>query len=76
MPETAVIQEAADVTEAMIAAACEECCAWWGDSPIDWEELLDRLEAVRRDWDFGDSLLTPAIRKLQRAVRQHRREEH
>jgi hypothetical protein len=46
---------------------------WYDDGPIDWEAALLSFEHGT-SWDFGTTMDSPAIRKLQRMVRQHRAE--
>lgn len=67
------IIEAADVDDALIDEAIEAVEGWTPEGErVDWEDIIARLEDETRD--FGDSMLSPAILKIQRAVRQHRRE--
>ena len=53
---------------------------WYEDSGIDWEDALKRVEGVRGmhptlgELDFGDSMISPTVLKLQRKVRAIRRE--
>jgi hypothetical protein len=44
---------------------------WYADTPrIDWEDFLDRLE--RYDIDLGDSMESPAIKRIKAIVRDLR----
>ena len=69
-----VIVNAADVTPDVIEAAIELTDDWYADERVDWEEALLRLEKYH-DWDLGESMESPAIKKIQREVRAHRRAE-
>ena len=42
------------------------------DSRVDWEDFIDRLERST-DWDFGKTMDSPDIRRLQRHIRAYRR---
>lgn len=73
------IETASDVTPEILKAA-EQCFDAWfdNDQPIDWESFLDRLAdphghagAGRFDFDEYDN---PAIRKIQRHIREYRKE--
>lgn len=44
---------------------------WYANEPrIDWDDFLDRLEG--RGFDLGDSLTSPAIRRIKEIVRSFR----
>lgn len=74
MSDRIMILAAADVTEAFVERFYEAAIeGWYDESAVDWEDALDRFEGGT-DYDFGDSLLSPAITKLQREVRRIRRE--
>lgn len=62
-----------DVTEEVLEAAEDICCSWYADERIDWEDFIDRLER-ETGGDFGDSMLSPAIKAIQRHIRAHRNE--
>lgn len=63
-----------DITEAFADDFYENVIdGRYEDSPIDWEEAINRYERYT-DVDFGDSLTSPAIDKLKRAVRRIRAE--
>jgi hypothetical protein len=72
------VTAADDVPQELLDYAVESADSWFGDGPIDWERLLDRLDG----WEFPDGLLadfgddtdTPAIRKIKAYVRKVRRE--
>lgn len=70
------LESAEDVTPRVLEAA-EETAEWWGeDEKIDWERFIDRLaESGSHDnppWDI-ESYDNPAVRKIQRHIRAHRR---
>ena len=65
---------AQDVTAELVDAFYQDAIdGWYDDGPVDWEEALDRFEGGT-EYDFGDSMLSPAITKLKREVRRHRRD--
>lgn len=69
--------EAADVTDEVIEYTVELVDAEYGDSPIDWQHIVDdRLDGMyladNRTLNLGDQYDTPAIRKVQREVRKIR----
>jgi hypothetical protein len=71
-PQQTTLITAADVTDDVIAAAIEVFEMWHDDGePIDWYMFFDRLELTYRllivDLDSA------ASRKIQRAVRDHRK---
>lgn len=44
---------------------------WYAEAPrIDWEDFLDRLE--KRGYDLGDSMLSPAIERIKKIVKELR----
>ncbi len=62
----------ADVTEAFVERFYDSCIdSWYEEGPIDWEDAIDRAERAFPEftWEGPDFWLQPAIRKLQRAVR-------
>lgn len=70
-----LIVEAADVTDAIIEQAIDTADGFFGSGPVDWENLIDRMESVGVDGlCFGDDWDSPAIRKIKREVRAARRE--
>ena len=74
MTNTRLIERAEDVTTAIIERAIEIADGWYQDRPIDWEDLLFRLEEHLPDVDFGLEIDTPAIRRIKREVRGVRSE--
>lgn len=70
------IIEVSDVTEEVLDAAdyAEE---WFVDEPIDWEDFLKYMESRQLSdgtWiDMGNSMDSPAIRKIKRHIRDLRR---
>lgn len=46
---------------------------WFSEGPIDWEDFLDRLEKGST-YDLGDSLDSPAIRRIKAIVRELRQQ--
>lgn len=67
-------REAADVTDEIIEMAYGYCDAPMGGHMLSWEEVWDRTDGARLDngqrLDWGNSLDTPAMRKVQREVRR------
>jgi hypothetical protein len=62
------IREPGDVTEAHIEEAAEMRDGIYGGVPLDWHEVIYKLETLDEDW--GDSMESPAIKHLQREVRK------
>jgi hypothetical protein len=71
MPE---ITKAEHVTEAVLDEVWSIVEGWYLNSPIDWEDVYARIEKYNDDIDFGTEIDTPAMRKIQRIVRQWKRE--
>ena len=73
MKEPLIIKEASDVTSDCLEAA-EGIFEGWYDNdgePIDWIGFLDRLEG----WGYcATEVDSPAVRKIQRHIRNFRRE--
>lgn len=44
---------------------------WYAEGRVDWGDFLDRLEE-RTDYDLGDSLDSPLIRRVKKHVREYR----
>lgn len=71
------IHDAADVTDEIIELAHGIVDGWYPEGKIDWTDFLERLE--RRTLDNGDTIdlgtdwQSPAIRKIQREIREYRR---
>ena len=64
---------AEDITEGFVEWFYDSAIdGWYDDGPVDWEEVIDRAEDYEHD--FGDSMLSPAILKIQRECRRIRRE--
>jgi hypothetical protein len=63
------IVTADDVTPAILERAEQIYSGWYaGDNGrVDWEDFIYRLE--ESDEDFGASMLSPAIKKIQRHIR-------
>ena len=70
-----LITETADVTDDIVDYAIDTADGFFPPGePIDWSDLIDRMESVGADGlNFGNSMESPAIRKIQRAVREARR---
>lgn len=70
-------KEAKDVTPELIKMA-EEVSDYWftEDGPIDWEDFIDRLSVVmdQEGWVEFREYDSPAIRKIQRHIREYRRD--
>lgn len=74
------ITAAEDVIEEILDLAQEVEEAWFADEPnIDWESFWDRLDGYTvpgyedREIDLGSEMDSPAMRKIQRHVRDLRR---
>lgn len=70
-------ESAADVSDEILDFAVETTDAWFPEGPIDWESVWDRMEGYilldKTSLSMGDKLDTPAMRKIQRVVREQRR---
>lgn len=65
------IKEASDVTPEMIEEAADMRSGLYGGYRLGWGEIVDRLETSDTDW--GSSMESPAIKHLQRSVRERLR---
>lgn len=72
MSEYKEIREPGDVTQAHIEEAAEMREGIYGGVPLDWQEVIDRLETSDEDW--GSSMESSAIKYLQKEVRKLLRE--
>jgi hypothetical protein len=61
------IRFAGDVTDDHVAEAKDMRDGLYGDGPLPWDEVIDRIEAADEDW--GDSMESKAIKELKRRVR-------
>lgn len=72
------VRTAEDVTEDVIEGAWGIIEGWYMDTPIDWEDVWDRLESTPlRGWakpDLGGTIGTPAMKKIQREMKKRKRE--
>ncbi len=66
---TVATAEDADSIREDIESVHDGCYA---EGPIDWDDFLYRLEGSA--YDLGDSLLSPAIRRIKAIVRELRRQ--
>lgn len=68
--------EAEDVTDEMIGLVRDVVDGWYQDSPIDWEDVWDRVDGAEladgTRLDLGSDMLTPALRRLRREARRPR----
>lgn len=77
--EMKILRTAADVTPQMLTHAENTADSWFSDAdePIDWEQFIDRFADPAGHSPAGafdiDSYDNPAIRKIQRHVRTHRK---
>jgi len=46
---------------------------WYSEGPIDWDDFLWRLEGAM--YDLGESMSSPAIRRIKAIVRELRRQQ-
>ncbi len=44
---------------------------WYAEGSIDWEDFLDRVEALS-DIDLGNDLLSPQIKAIKSYARKYR----
>ena len=77
MEEYTLVVTAESVTDEIVDIVCEIVDGWYQDSRIDWEDVIDRADNTELEdgtrIDFGGSMLSPAIRKVQRLVREYRK---
>jgi hypothetical protein len=79
------VVDATDVTEEVLDAARNIVDGWYDDSPIDWENVWDRMDGQSFDsWPESDGRgwlhicmgaedSSPAMRKIQRTIRAERK---
>lgn len=61
------------MSEANLMEAAESIHdGWYPSGRIDWEDFLDRLEQ-QTDFDLGNSLDSPLIRRIKAHVRAYRK---
>lgn len=73
MPNHTTVRTADDVTDEIITMAQSIYAGWFGDGQrIDWHDFMDRLDGVEladgSTLDLGDTMDSPAIRKIQREI--------
>jgi hypothetical protein len=77
MSEYIDVIEVEDITDEIIEVVYSVVDGWYSDGRIDWEDLLCRVETTPiedgRKINFGDSLDSPAIRRIKRLVREYRK---
>lgn len=67
----------ADITDDFLESFYDEAIdGWYEDSPIDWEDAIERWEKYHKadDVTFGSQWDSPAINKLKRGIRRIRNE--
>lgn len=66
-----------DVTDEILELVRSVESGWYNDSPIDWEDVWDRVDGSRLTdgtcLDWGPETDTPAMRKIQRVIRAERK---
>jgi hypothetical protein len=74
--ETLVVQ-ADQVTEEILKFFYDVVDGWYQTGRIDWEDLLDRVDGAELEdgtiLDLGNSMVSPAIVKIKKCVRDYRR---
>jgi hypothetical protein len=59
-------------TEGLLAAAESVFDGWYADQArIDWDDFIDRLEAL--GFDMGDSMLGPDVLAVKRHITRYRK---
>lgn len=76
-PGAVLVTTAKDVTDEIIEKAYEVAEGWYADSPIEWDDVWDRMEGTSyldsgAYLHWGSETDTPAMRKIQREVRKMR----
>lgn len=72
-PDEVRVIETADVTEKLLDEVWSVVEGWYLDTPIDWDDVWTRVERYST-WSFGDEYDSPAMRKIQREMRDRKRE--
>lgn len=65
------VVEATDVTDEIMELIYSIVDGWYQSGRIDWEDVIDRAEDMG-DLDFGDSMVSPAIKKIKSRIRRER----
>lgn len=68
-----LITQASDVDDKILEKAEDISDSYYADGPVDWEDFINYMERGT-ELDFGLSMDSPAIRKIQRHIREHRRQ--
>lgn len=76
MSKFVTVVTAEDVIEELMESVFTVVDGWYQDSRVDWEDVIDRVERRGledgRALNFGDSLDSPAIRRIKYLVRKSR----
>lgn len=69
-------EAAEDVTPEILEAAESIVNGWYADGRVDWQDFIDRLDGTPLDdgtrLNLGDTMTSPAIRKIKAHVRAYR----
>lgn len=72
------VTTAEQVTEEILSLTEGVIEGWYNDGKVDWEDVWDRIEGSHLDdgtvLNLGNNTDTPAMRKIQRHIRQWLRE--
>lgn len=72
------VTSASDVTAEILDVAESIADGWYEEGPIDWEDLLERLEGMSlgdddNRLDLGTDMDSPAIRLIKNHITSYRR---
>ena len=77
MSKYTLILTAESVTDEVMKIVFDVVDGWYQSSRIDWEDVIDRADDTELEdgtrIDFGESMMSPAITKIKRLVREHRK---
>jgi len=72
-----IVIEESQVTEEILQIAFDVVDGWYQDVRVDWEDAIDRMDGAELPdgsiLDLGNSMMSPAIRKIKREVAKYRR---
>lgn len=72
-----LVVQADQVTEEILKLFYDVVDGWYQTGRIDWDDLLDRVDGAELEdgtiLDLGNSMVSPAIVKIKKHVRDYRR---
>lgn len=71
------VTSTSEVTEEILDIVREIESGWYNSTPIDWEDVWERVEGTNLNdgtyLSLGDEYGSPAMKKIQRVIRAERR---